>query len=248
MYGRCGDLDAAMLIFNSIQKKDVVLWNTIISLFTKQGHATKAMKLFRQMKSEGFVPNAFVYTTVLPKCNKLFIGKELHENIIEGKISLTTELQNSLITMYGNCGDLDAAMLIFNSIHKKVVVSWNTIISASIKQGNATKAMELFLQMKSEGFIPDEITYASVLPICSLSVGKELHEAIKKDKIKLTIQIQIGLITMYGNGGDLETAKLIFNSINQQNILSWNNIVSSFSNPGTTKNLLKYFMEHKYYQ
>jgi pentatricopeptide repeat protein len=187
------------------------------------------------MKKEGIIPNEYTYATILPKCDNLTFGKELHQLIIKDKIKLTIHLQAALITMYGKFGYLDIALSIFNST-KKDLISWNAIISAFVKQGNSSKAKELFLQMKKEGFIPNDHTYAS------LAIRNEHHEL--KDKINLKSGSENALITKYGNSGNLDEAILIFNKVKEQrNIYSWNAMLRVLAQNGLGKNTIELFIE-----
>lgn len=63
-------LDAATMLelYNSIQdesaKDNVYVCNSVLRCFTRKGKFDSAMKLFRQMKQEGLVPDVVTYSMV----------------------------------------------------------------------------------------------------------------------------------------------------------------------------------------
>jgi pentatricopeptide repeat protein len=169
MYGNCGDFDAALSIFNNM-KKDVISWNCMISNLVKQGKVPEARKLFLEMKKEGFIPDTYTFTALLPVCQGLSDGIELHQIIIEDNIKLTVSIQNALISMYGRYGDITTASSIFKEMEERNVISWNTMIDVLGNLGFGKKALEVFESMEQSSFIPDEITFVNLLTACSLSL------------------------------------------------------------------------------
>ncbi|KAJ4822641.1 hypothetical protein Tsubulata_045771, partial [Turnera subulata] len=64
MYGKGGSLRLAWTIFWRT-KKDIVTWNTMISLCTRNGHYVEAIDLFDEMISANWEPNPATLVTVL---------------------------------------------------------------------------------------------------------------------------------------------------------------------------------------
>ncbi|EFJ26680.1 hypothetical protein SELMODRAFT_97233 [Selaginella moellendorffii] len=52
LYGRAGRLDEAELVFESIAHKDVVSWNTMITVLARAGNGERALELFQRMIHE----------------------------------------------------------------------------------------------------------------------------------------------------------------------------------------------------
>ncbi|KAK4389572.1 Pentatricopeptide repeat-containing protein, mitochondrial [Sesamum angolense] len=50
MYAKCGQIDLAKEIFDSMNEKDVVSWNVMISSYGMHGHGKSAIDIFQQWK------------------------------------------------------------------------------------------------------------------------------------------------------------------------------------------------------
>ncbi|GAB2265316.1 hypothetical protein Dimus_000380 [Dionaea muscipula] len=69
MYGKCGDVERALEIFNQMLNKDVFAWTAMISVFAIHGCAKEAFNLFRQMEQEqGVKPNHVTFVGLLSAC------------------------------------------------------------------------------------------------------------------------------------------------------------------------------------
>lgn len=69
MYCECGSVDIAQRVFDKMSKRDVVVWNTIISGYGMHGHGKDALKLFYQMQQEGLKPVHVTFISVLSACS-----------------------------------------------------------------------------------------------------------------------------------------------------------------------------------
>jgi pentatricopeptide repeat protein len=74
---------------------------------------------------------------------------------------------NALIDMYAKCGSLLAAHEVFDAMHDRDEVSWNTLIGGLAQHGCGKQALEVFEQMKCAGVQPNEVTFVGVLSACS---------------------------------------------------------------------------------
>ncbi|KAG5226234.1 pentatricopeptide repeat-containing protein [Salix suchowensis] len=68
--------------------------------------------------------------------------------------------------MYARCGEMGFAKKVFDEMGDRGLVSWNSMISGYSKMGFAKEAIVLFMEMREEGFEPDEMTLVSVLGAC----------------------------------------------------------------------------------
>lgn len=135
MYARCGELGDARKVFDEIPERDLVSWNSMISGYSKMGHAGEAVGLFREMMGAGFEPNEMTLVSVLGACGELGdlkFGTWVEEFVMENKMVLNSYMGSALIHMYGKCGDLVSARRIFDSMKKKDKVTWNAMITGQV--------------------------------------------------------------------------------------------------------------------
>uniref|UniRef100_A0A803MES8 Pentatricopeptide repeat-containing protein n=2 Tax=Chenopodium quinoa TaxID=63459 RepID=A0A803MES8_CHEQI len=69
MYGKCGQLGKARDLFNSMNDKDAIAWNVMISCYGIYGDARSAIEVFKQMEKSSVRPNELTFLGVLLACS-----------------------------------------------------------------------------------------------------------------------------------------------------------------------------------
>jgi pentatricopeptide repeat protein len=99
------------------------------------------------MHTSGIQPDAQLYVPLLLGCANtlsLLEGEQVHNQIINNKIKMDTRLGNSLINMYGKCGQTNKAMDVLQQMEimgvTRDAITWTTIIQIldSIDEGIRT--------------------------------------------------------------------------------------------------------------
>lgn len=65
MYAKCGNISLATQVFNAMESKDVLAWNTILAGLAMHGHVNKAQQLFKEMREAGVEPNDITFVAML---------------------------------------------------------------------------------------------------------------------------------------------------------------------------------------
>ncbi|KAG8363840.1 hypothetical protein BUALT_Bualt19G0064100 [Buddleja alternifolia] len=76
LYAKCGDVDKAHALFNSLRKRDLVAYTAMILGCGINGRAKVAVKLFEEMMDANIIPNAVTYTGVLTAYNHVGLVEE----------------------------------------------------------------------------------------------------------------------------------------------------------------------------
>ena len=170
------------LVFARMEDHDVVTWNVLIGGLAEQGCGHEAYQLFLQMQRGGFVPNAVTYRSILNPCasaGALEWVKEVHSHALKAGLESDLCVGNALVEMYAKSGSIDDAELVFDRMVKRDVVTWTVMIGGLAQHGFGNEAFSLFLQMQRGGFVPNAITYVSILSACAstraLEWVKEVH-------------------------------------------------------------------------
>eukprot|EP00250_Pteridium_aquilinum_P010116 c19166_g1_i1 orf=18-1484(+) len=159
MYGNCGALADAREVFASLYEKNVVLWNSIISMHTQSGLDAAAFQQFHQMMQEGVLPDRVTFIHGLSACANnasLHEGMWIHTLALSGVPVFDVMLGTTIVYMYGKCGHLEAACEAFNKLCERSVVSWNVMLGVLTQHGEYVKAFEVFGKMQTRGVIPDK--------------------------------------------------------------------------------------------
>eukprot|EP00250_Pteridium_aquilinum_P007744 c17403_g3_i1 orf=1-1530(-) len=205
LYGECGSKDDARHVYDSMQSRDVVSSNSLILAYAQHGHTREALQVLAQLLREGIVPNKVTYICVLDACvNAVFEaeGKEIHSCILDGGFDKDMMMETKLVKMYGKCGRLEDAQILFEKMRERNIVSWTTMIAAFAQQGKSTEALFFFDQMRQEGTKPNRATCLCMLDACaSLSVvvkAKYGHVYVLNCGFESDLVVCNFLISMYG--------------------------------------------------
>lgn len=168
-YFEVGEVDSAKKLFEWMPIRDTTAWNAAIFGLWKNDLGEEGLKLFIRMRREGPSPDEATYTSILTICSDmptLHLGKQIHADVTKMGSCCFKAVSNAMITMYGRCGNMDSALVVFSSMPSHDIISWNSLISGYAHNGNGEKALEMFSHMKSMSVKPNQITFVGVLSAC----------------------------------------------------------------------------------
>ncbi|KAK7280885.1 hypothetical protein RIF29_08438 [Crotalaria pallida] len=116
MYAKCGALNDAKCVFNMCSRKEMPVYNAMITAYARHGQAIEALALFKQLEKEGIVPDHITLTCVLSACchgRLVKEGLEVFEYMVsELQMKPSEEHLGCLIKLLANDGQLDEALRI----------------------------------------------------------------------------------------------------------------------------------------
>eukprot|EP00250_Pteridium_aquilinum_P025239 c30405_g1_i1 orf=179-1369(+) len=89
MYARCGNLDVARRLFDSLICRDSVSWNAMIAGYVQNGNGWLALQLFEDMQRANAKPDKFTFSSSLQACGilgSLELGKLIHCLIVNNGV------------------------------------------------------------------------------------------------------------------------------------------------------------------
>ncbi|KAJ0977905.1 hypothetical protein J5N97_013379 [Dioscorea zingiberensis] len=159
-----------------MHSKNLASCNAMISGFLKNGLVLMALDVFRNMAvSSKEPPNSSTLVSVLSACSDLSalkMGKQVHCYLIKCEVNTGVMIHISLIEVYSKCGYMEFTHRIFKAMEGRNLVTWNTMISGLLLNGQLDSVVKLFSQLRSEGFRPDMVTWNLMISGFSHS-GKE---------------------------------------------------------------------------
>nr|GLL42065.1 pentatricopeptide repeat-containing protein At3g24000, mitochondrial-like isoform X1 [Ipomoea trifida] len=172
-------------------------------------------------------------------------GKVLHGELVRNLIDPDMHLYVSLINFYAKSGDLSSASKVFDQMPERDVVSWTSLISGFLPEGNGSESVRLFCEMRREGVKPNGFTLATILKGCSmclnLEFGKQLHAEVVKSDTFSDVYIGSALIDLYAKCHQMEDAKTVFHHMPDQNLVSWNALLNGYAQEGEWQEVLRLF-------
>ncbi|KAL6294799.1 hypothetical protein ACE6H2_002941 [Prunus campanulata] len=239
MYSKCGDLQSVERIFRRVTHWHTASWTAMISSYNQAGYFSEALDAFVEMQESKVEPNSVTLMSVLRSCIRLDLHKEgrsVHcfaiRNVLDPDLDF---LGSALFELYSEIGGLSYCQKVLNTIGERNVVLWNTIISGYCQKGLLREALLIFVQMQTQGLMPDSFSMSSALSACGkvglVELGHQIHGHIIK-RGYLDEFVLNSLIDMYSKCGFVDSAYMIFDKIQHLGVITWNSMISGFSQNG----------------
>ncbi|KAK3131411.1 hypothetical protein QOZ80_6AG0506030 [Eleusine coracana subsp. coracana] len=142
MYAKCGVMETAREIFDSMSERSVPSWNSMIMGYGLHGHSEKALELFMEMERSGPKPNETTFICVLSSCvhgGLVLEGWWCFDRMVRFyNIEPMAEHFGCMMDLLGRAGLLkDSENLLTNLQGKVLPALWGTLVSASRTQNNS---------------------------------------------------------------------------------------------------------------
>lgn len=133
MYAKCGQLDCAFRVFDSITEADTVAWTSVIASCAYHGHASKALSFFKKMQASGVRPNGVTFIAILTACSHCGLVKEAKQYLetmsSEYGVEPTVDHYDCMVDAYARAGQLNEALnLIFAMPFEPDTMSWKSLL------------------------------------------------------------------------------------------------------------------------
>ena len=154
MYAKCGCIDTAFEVFNSMPQKNLCSWNTILSGLAIHGHGFAALELFKKMESAGVGPNDITFVAVLSACSHIGSVEEGWKkfNQMDKEFNITPKVEH-----YG------------------------CMVDILCRQGLISEAKELIRTMP---MVPNVVIWGALLNACKVhgytDIGEDVVGSIRK--------------------------------------------------------------------
>ncbi|KAK6115279.1 hypothetical protein DH2020_007548 [Rehmannia glutinosa] len=168
-YAKCGVVEFSSKVFDEMNEKDLITWNSMIAVCAQHGLAEEAIGVFRAMVMNAEEYNAVTLSAVLLACahsGALRIGRGIHVQVLKMNLEKNVFVGTSIIDMYCKCGRVNMAREAFDRMDEKNVKSWSAMIAGYGMHGQAREALEVLSDMIQAGIKPNSISFVSVLSAC----------------------------------------------------------------------------------
>ncbi|CAH8353942.1 unnamed protein product [Eruca vesicaria subsp. sativa] len=152
VYAKLGRIRDSCKVFNSMESRNEVSWNAMISGFVSNGFYSEAYVSFLRMMEEGIRPNVPCFISVSKAIGKLGDvekGRYVSSVALEMGMQSNVHVGTALIDMFARSGCVAEARSVFESSFSGCGVSlpWNAMLSGYTMAGEGGEAMLMFLRM-----------------------------------------------------------------------------------------------------
>ncbi|CAA7405852.1 unnamed protein product [Spirodela intermedia] len=247
MYLTCSGVEDAARVL-SAASPDVYSCNSMINGYVDQGRFGDAMAVLGLILAEVDQWDHVTFLAALGLCaglKDLRLGTQIHGQALRRGVEGNIFVGNSVVDMHGKCGEVGAAWRAFCELPDRNVVSWSSIMAAFAQNGLFEEALRLWPEMEEDGVRPNDFSYAIVLAACGgLSVlrhGEALSAHAEKTGFRGHSLVENALINMYARGGSIWDAHKTFAGMRRRDTVSWNSMISGFSQHGLGGEALRVF-------
>ncbi|KAG9138760.1 hypothetical protein Leryth_025348 [Lithospermum erythrorhizon] len=241
MYADIGCLGLARKIFDTCLEKNIEVWNSLIGGYVQNNRPLDALNLFMEAISEkdSIVLDEVTFLSVLNAASQLQevdFARQIHAYLVKNSLISRVVLSNAVVSLYSKCNCINDSFQLFNEMHERDVVSWNTMVTALVQNGLDFEGVMLVFEMQKQGFTIDTVTFTALLSAASnlrdLGMGKQVHSYLLRHCIQFE-GMETYLIDMYSKSGMIEAAQEVFNAgcSNEVDQATWNAMIS-----GNTQN------------
>ncbi|XP_031121574.1 pentatricopeptide repeat-containing protein At5g39350-like [Ipomoea triloba] len=246
---RVGQCDEALEICKQIKDPTIVSWTTLMSGYSRIGKHDISLQIFGNVMNRGEIyADLDCLSSALSSCQHmkaLRSGQEIHAYGI--KVEQLHEFYQSagpaLLSMYSKCGKIEYARCVFDLVDKCDVVAWNAMILGFAEQGAGNSAIECFRKMQNMRIKNDQTTITTILPVCDLKYGKQIHAYVCKATFGDAIPVWNALVYMYAKCGCIQAAYSVFSRMGNKDLVSWNTMIGGFGMHGLGKASLQLLQE-----
>ncbi|XP_075483929.1 pentatricopeptide repeat-containing protein At3g13880-like [Primulina tabacum] len=238
MYGKCGDIESSVAIFESVPERTLECCNCLMSSLLRFGLTEDVIELFGLMVDEKIgYDEASLSTTLKALSISTFASAAsfglLHCCSIKSGFEYDITVSCSLIDAYSRLGGVKFSRQVFNQITSPNVICFTSIISALARNGFGFECLEMFDTMIQNGLKPDKVTFLSVLTGCSYSglvdEGRSVFHAMKtRCGLHPERQHYSCMVDLLGRAGFVnEAEKLLKDTPWQVDAIIWSSILRS---------------------
>ncbi|KAL6341743.1 hypothetical protein AAG906_037987 [Vitis piasezkii] len=247
MYSKSLMVSDAKAVFDSMENRNAVSWNSMIAGFVTNGLDLEAFELFYRMRLEGVKLTQTIFATVIKLCaniKEMSFAKQLHCQVIKNGSDFDLNIKTALMVAYSKCSEIDDAFKLFCMMHGvQNVVSWTAIISGYVQNGRTDRAMNLFCQMRREGVRPNHFTYSTILTANAAVSPSQIHALVVKTNYENSPSVGTALSDSYSKIGNANEAAKIFELIDEKDIVAWSAMLSGYAQMGDIEGAVKIFLQ-----
>ncbi|THG12409.1 hypothetical protein TEA_023354 [Camellia sinensis var. sinensis] len=250
LYSKCGEIFTARSLFEQIGYPDLISYNAMISGFSCNNETESSVRLFKELLVLELRVNSSTVVGLIPVFSpfgRLDLTHSIHCFCLKSGMVSNPSVSTALTTVYSRLCEIESARQLFDDSPEKSLASWNAMISGYAQNGLTEMAISLFREMQVFEIRPNPVTITSILSACSqlgtLSLGKWVHDLIKKESFESNIYVSTALIDMYAKCGSIVEARRLFDTVQEKNVVTWNAMISGYGLHGHGHDALNLFTE-----
>ena len=134
MYAKSGSIEDARLVFERMEECDEMTWNIMIVGLGQHGRGQNALELFRKMKADGLVPDAYSFVALLSACSHAGLvdeGRQIFCAMKDYGVEPTVVHCTCMVDLLGRAGLLEETKRFISSMQVEADAGiWGALLGA----------------------------------------------------------------------------------------------------------------------
>ncbi|KAK3159961.1 hypothetical protein QOZ80_1BG0053380 [Eleusine coracana subsp. coracana] len=152
MYVKCGCVEKAVEVFESMEQRSIISWTTLIAGFALHGLGLQAVEMFRRMERESIAPNNVTFLAILSACSHVGLtelGRWYFDIMVsQYRIKPRVEHYGCMVDLLGRAGFLKEAQDLVQSMPFKANAAiWGALLAAARTHGDADLGEQALLHL-----------------------------------------------------------------------------------------------------
>ncbi|KAL8151041.1 hypothetical protein V2J09_020849 [Rumex salicifolius] len=154
MYAKCGNFREGQLIFERMNTRDLISWNSLIAGYGIHGYGINALETFNRLIKEGLIPDGITFIAVLSACGHAGLVSEGREifNRMNAEFGIEPQIEHyaCIVDLLGRAGLVKEASEIVKSMPMEPnSYVLGALLNASRVHKNTDMAEEIAAQILS---------------------------------------------------------------------------------------------------
>ncbi|XP_072995525.1 pentatricopeptide repeat-containing protein At1g77170, mitochondrial-like [Typha latifolia] len=225
-------------------------WNTLMRAYLRVGSPRAALRVYVAMSRAGFAPDSYSLPIAFKAASTTFdlgASRELHAAAVKRGLERNEYCESGLINVYSKAGQFDSARRMFDGNPERKLGSWNSLISGLAQNGQLMEAMEVFVELRSSGLVPDDVTMVSVVSACGglgdIGLAKQIHKCVLQCRHfeRLEVMVSNSLVDMYAKCGRTDLSRKLFDKMPNRDVSSWTSMITGLAMHGEERMAVELF-------
>ncbi|KAK2979402.1 hypothetical protein RJ640_022784 [Escallonia rubra] len=240
----------ALILYTHMQRQSIPLDSYSILFTLKSCTQLKNITVIQHLHTHilklGFNTHVYVGTSLLNAYAGTSFEAACH--LFDEMPERNTVTWNTMITCHSRSKDVEKARLVFEQMPRRDLASWSAMITAYMNNARWNEGLMLFREMMvSEKLKPDQLTLGSVLVGCGhvrlagLVLGESAHGYSLKNGWEMNVELGTVLVDMYAKCGFLKYARVVFDMMQEKNVVSWTALICGYAQHGYGEEALSMF-------
>lgn len=253
-HARCRRHEKVLRLFDEMRVRggeatpESVAVTLSVCAYASNGALSKAKEIHCFAIKKGFQDYSFVRNSLVCAYGKMGNREDAEVLFsVAGKMEVVS--WNGMISGYAAAGLCHDAHEVFVKMSSSEVrpdlVSWSAVIGAFASSGMAERSFELFRKMVCAGVMPNSVTLATLLSACAelsaLQCGREIHAHTIRASMDGNILVANGLVHMYAKVGSFRYGCLVFDGMDNKDLITWNSMIAGYGMHGLCDEALDTF-------